>query len=200
MRKLAVMAALLAATGVWADEKGSTGEETKEAGQAAARDTKKGAEHAKDWSKDKAHKVGEKGDQAKDWSKEQANKAGEKTDQAGDRMQTTAQESNRTATTPDQQAQARTDQNKDDPARERMKKDSFDIEGKVSKASGQKLTLNREDAPAATLHVDKTTKIELDGEKATLSQLRPGQDVKASFNLQGEKAHAIEIKAEKQDK
>jgi Cu/Ag efflux protein CusF len=188
MRRLAVMtaAALLAAGTATADDRvGSTSQETKEAGQAAARDTKKA------------------GNQAKDWSKEQGQKADQKADAAGDRMQTTAQESNRTAASPDQRpatdAQARQADTKDQ-ARDQMKKDSFDIEGKVSKVSAKQLTLSREDASMATLHVDRTTKVEVDGQQAKLSQLKPGQDVKASFNLKGDKPTAIEIKADKLDK
>ncbi|BDG05352.1 hypothetical protein [Anaeromyxobacter oryzae] len=172
MRKLAVMAALLVAGAAYADDQlGSTQQETKEAGQAAARDTKQGANEAKDWSKD------------------QAAKADQKANEAGDRMQTTAQESGKTAESKDQMAQS-------GQAAE-MKKDSFDIDGKVSKVSSSRLTVARKDAPAATLHVDHTTKVEVDGKQAHLSELKPGQDVKASFNLKGDKPTAIEIKAEK---
>jgi hypothetical protein len=81
---------------------------------------------------------------------------------------------------------------------ERMREGAFDIEGKVSKVSKSSLTLSREGAASATLHVDKTTKIEVDGSEARLTQLKPGQDVKASFNLKGDKPTAIEIKAESQ--
>jgi hypothetical protein len=38
--------------------------------------------------------------------------------------------------------------------------------------------------------------VELDGNVARLGALRPGQDVKASFNLKGDKPMAIEIKAD----
>lgn len=78
-------------------------------------------------------------------------------------------------------------------------KNNFDVEGKIQKVSKNTLTLAREDLPPATLNISKDTKIELDGEQASMQQLKQGQDVKASFNLKGEKAEAIEIKAEKMD-
>jgi hypothetical protein len=76
-------------------------------------------------------------------------------------------------------------------------KNNFDVEGKIQKVSKSSITVSREDLPAATLNVNKDTKIELDGEKVSAAQLKTGQDVKASFNLKGDKAEAIEIKAEK---
>lgn len=76
-------------------------------------------------------------------------------------------------------------------------KNNFDIEGKISKVSETSITITREDLPAATLKVSKDTKVEVDGEKASTSQLRQGEDVKASFNLQDDKPVAVEIKAEK---
>jgi hypothetical protein len=169
MRRLAVLVAvLLAGAAVADDSKGSTSEETKEAGQAAARDTKQGAQNAKDYSK-------EQGDRAQD-SAHQTNQD----------MHSQANE------------QRRSDQQATSDARDRMKKDSFDIDGKISRASGTQLTIQRDNAPAATLHVDKLTKIEVDGQHASAKELKPGQDVKASFNLKGDKPTAVEIKAEKQ--
>ena len=80
-------------------------------------------------------------------------------------------------------------------ARDRMSKDKFDISGKLSKVSKNSVTLNREDATMATLHVDRNTKVEVDGNQGRLTELKPGQDVKASFNLKGDRPIAIEIKA-----
>lgn len=79
-------------------------------------------------------------------------------------------------------------------------KNNFDMKGKVLKVSANSITIARDDLPAATLVVSPNTKIELDGERASIKQLLPGQDVKASFNLQGQRAEAVEIKAEKKDK
>jgi len=169
MRKLIVMMAalLLAGTAAADDQKlGSTGQETKEAGQAASRDAKAGAD-----------KMG-------DQTRATANDARERT---GDAMR---DQNTGADTTRDAQASH-------DQARDQMKKDSFDIKGKVSKVSPNSLTLHRDDATAATLHTDANTKVEVDGNTARLSQLKSGQDVKASFNLKGDKPMAIEIKASK---
>ena len=116
-------------------------------------------------------------------------------DKMGDQTRATTGDAMR-----DQNTGADTQANADrshDQARDHMKKDSFDIKGKVSKVSSNSLTLHRDDATAATLHTDKNTKVEVDGNTARLSELKPGQDVKASFNLKGDKPMAIEIKASK---
>ncbi len=76
-------------------------------------------------------------------------------------------------------------------------KDNFEVKGKIQKVSMNSITVAREELPAATLNVSKGTKIELDGEQASMKQLKAGQEVKASFNLQGAKPEAVEIKAEK---
>lgn len=78
-------------------------------------------------------------------------------------------------------------------------KDNFEVEGKISSVSASSITLNREELPAAKLSVDRNTKIELDGKQVSSSQLKEGQEVKASFNLQDDKPMAVEIKAEKMD-
>jgi hypothetical protein len=79
-------------------------------------------------------------------------------------------------------------------------KDNFKVEGKISQASAGSLTVTREEMPPAKLMVDRNTQIELDGEKVSAAQLKPGQEVKAEFNLQDDKPMAIEIKAEKADR
>lgn len=76
-------------------------------------------------------------------------------------------------------------------------KSNYDVEGKVQKVSASSITVQREELPPATLHVSKNTQVELDGEKASIQQLKPGQEVKASFNLRGNSPEAVEIKAEK---
>lgn len=156
MRKLAVLmgALLLAGTAAADDRLGSTKEETKEAGQAAARDTKESADRAAQWTRD----------------------------QAGTGS---ANEPGMHPSTPQAEHQ-----------RDAMSKSDFDIKGKISKVSGTRITLDRDDATTATLHCDRNTKVELDGNTARLSQLKPGQDVKASFNLKGDKPMAIEVKAD----
>jgi hypothetical protein len=95
-------------------------------------------------------------------------------------------------------AQARMDDEKKHPLFEG--KNNFDLDGKVAEVSADKITIQRNELPAATLHVSKNTKVEVDGEKASIGQLKRGQDVKASFNLQGDKVEAVEIKADKLEK
>ncbi len=76
-------------------------------------------------------------------------------------------------------------------------KKNFDLDGKVQDASRDRITIQRKELPPVTLHVSPGTKVEVDGKRASTEQLQQGQDVKASFNLQGETAEAVEIKADK---
>ena len=78
-------------------------------------------------------------------------------------------------------------------------KKNFDLDGKVQDASKDRITIQRKELPPATLHVSPGTKVEVDGKRASTEQLQQGQDVKASFNLHGETAEAVEIKADKPD-
>jgi hypothetical protein len=76
-------------------------------------------------------------------------------------------------------------------------KNNFDVKGKVSQVSQDSITIQRDELPPATLHVSQNTKVEMDGKQVSTHQLQRGQDVKASFNLRGDKAEAVEIKADK---
>lgn len=76
-------------------------------------------------------------------------------------------------------------------------KDNYEVKGRISSVSASSITVRRDELPAAKLRVDRNTKIELDGEHVSAAQLRQGQEVKASFNLQDDKPMAVEIKAEK---
>ena len=76
-------------------------------------------------------------------------------------------------------------------------KENFDLDGKVQEASKDRITIQRDELPAATLKVVPGTKIEVDGQVSSANQLKRGQDVKASFNLRGGLAEAVEIKADK---
>jgi hypothetical protein len=78
-------------------------------------------------------------------------------------------------------------------------KNNFDVDGKIQSVSANSITIHRDDLPPATLMVSKNTKIELDGDQVSAKMLKQGQDVKASFNLNKDKAEAVEIKAEKKD-
>jgi hypothetical protein len=79
-------------------------------------------------------------------------------------------------------------------------KNNFDVEGKVQSASQDKITIQRDDLPAVTLHVSPSTKVEVDGKDASAGQLKQGQDVRASFNLRGDKPEAVEINADAPEK
>ncbi|HEY6100514.1 MAG TPA: hypothetical protein VIW03_13850 [Anaeromyxobacter sp.] len=76
-------------------------------------------------------------------------------------------------------------------------KDNYEVKGKITKVSTNTVTIARDELPPATLIVSPSTKVEVGGEAASVKQLKAGQDVKASFNLEGSKAEAVEIKAEK---
>jgi hypothetical protein len=75
-------------------------------------------------------------------------------------------------------------------------KDNFDMKGRVARVSGSSVTLHRDDLPDVTLKTSSGTRIEVNGNPAKVSQLRPGEDVRASFNLQGSSPMAVEIKAD----
>ncbi|WP_242342571.1 DUF5666 domain-containing protein [Anaeromyxobacter terrae] len=76
-------------------------------------------------------------------------------------------------------------------------KDNYEVKGKIEAVTASSITVRRDELPAAKLSVDRNTKIELDGQHVAASQLKQGQDVKASFNLKDDKPLAVEIKAEK---
>ena len=78
-------------------------------------------------------------------------------------------------------------------------KHNYDLDGKVQKVSKDSITISRDDLPAATLSVSHGTRVQLDGDDVSIERLRPGEDVKASFNLDKEKPEAVEIKAKRSD-
>ncbi len=88
---------------------------------------------------------------------------------------------------------------KEEPKSRFEGKSNFDVKGKIASVSGNALTLRRDDdkLPPVTLHVAGDTKVTLGGDHASLSQLQAGEDVKASFNLEGDKPIAVEVKADK---
>ncbi len=79
-------------------------------------------------------------------------------------------------------------------------KKNFDVDGKVQKVSKGSITIARDGLPPATLDMAHGTKVQLDGNDASIQQLAPGQDVKASFNLAGDKPEAVEIQAKRASK
>jgi hypothetical protein len=78
-------------------------------------------------------------------------------------------------------------------------KHNYDLDGKVQKVSNDSITISRDDLPPATLTVSHGTRVQLDGDDVSIERLRPGEDVKASFNLDKEKPEAVEIKAKRTD-
>lgn len=58
---------------------------------------------------------------------------------------------------------------------------------------GRSITIARDQAPAATLHVADETRIVVDGRVARLADLRPGDDVRAVFDFDRSTPVAIEI-------
>ncbi len=78
-------------------------------------------------------------------------------------------------------------------------KRNFVVDGKVAKVSNDSITINRDDLPPATLGIARGAKVQLDGDDVSVRQLRPGEDVKASFNLDKDRAEAVEIKAKRTD-
>jgi len=80
----------------------------------------------------------------------------------------------------------------------------FEVKGMVHAVTGSGLlgmeadtvTINREGAPAARLHVADKTRITLDDRPAKLSDLREGDEVRAVFDFDEDRPVAIEIVAE----
>jgi hypothetical protein len=100
----------------------------------------------------------------------------------------------------DKQADARSDAAKHERSGKHPifgSKDNFQVKGRIASVSSGSITVRRENLPAAKLNVDPNTKIELDGDRVSTSALKPGEDVKASFNLQDDRPIAVEIKAKK---
>lgn len=79
-------------------------------------------------------------------------------------------------------------------------KQNFDVDGRIARIGRESVTIERKDLPAVTLRIQNFTDIQLDGAHASHGQLHPGQDVKASFNLEGDRPVAVEIKADSKKK
>ncbi|HET8541066.1 MAG TPA: hypothetical protein VFL83_14425 [Anaeromyxobacter sp.] len=60
---------------------------------------------------------------------------------------------------------------------------------------GRSITVAREDAPPAVLHVADETRIAVEGRVSRLGDLRPGDDVRVVFDFDGDKPVAIQIEA-----
>jgi hypothetical protein len=78
----------------------------------------------------------------------------------------------------------------------------FQVEGTVASVGegmlglgGRSITISRTDAPDAQLRISGDTKVTLDDRRATLDDLRPGDDVRAVFDFDQGTPVAIELKA-----
>jgi hypothetical protein len=173
MRKLA-MTMVAAAALVWAQ--GARADD-------AAKERREAADATRDQMKQGAHDTKASADRAADRTREEGREAKGSADDQMHRAQ-------------DRHAAA----GKDEKRHSMFDgKDNFDVKGKVARVSQDSLTIQRDALPDATLKVTSETKIELNGDRATLAQLKPGADVKASFNLKNDKAEAVEIKADRKD-
>jgi flagellar biosynthesis component FlhA len=76
-------------------------------------------------------------------------------------------------------------------------KDNFDVKGRIQSVNARSITIQRDNLPPAKLDLDRNTRIELNGDRVSATQLRAGEDVKASFNLRNDKPLAVEIKADR---
>ncbi len=76
-------------------------------------------------------------------------------------------------------------------------RDHFNIEGTVASVNpNQKtITVNRPNLPPAELSTANQTKVKVDGRQATLSDLQPGTEIRAKFNLAQDQAIATEVDA-----
>ncbi len=87
------------------------------------------------------------------------------------------------------------EQDKAKAEHDQLSNDDFNLKGTVARVSRRGLTVNRDNSTPATVEVDRATKIEVDGKAARLADVKPGDDVKASFNLRGTRPIAVELKA-----
>ncbi len=77
----------------------------------------------------------------------------------------------------------------------------YEMKGRVQSVGGgflssKSVTVAREDAPAAVVHVADRTRIDLEGRVARLGDLRPGDDVRVLFDFDKDSPVAIEIDAQ----
>jgi hypothetical protein len=77
----------------------------------------------------------------------------------------------------------------------------FEVRGTVASTGGglfggNKLTIDRAGAPPAELRVGDDTRITIGGQPAKLSDLAEGDEVRATFDMDGDRAVATSIRAE----
>jgi Cu/Ag efflux protein CusF len=79
-------------------------------------------------------------------------------------------------------------------------KDTYSLKGTVAAVDpGRKsITLERKGLPAVLLHVNTNTRIEVIGKDAFLTDIQPGEEVRAKFNLADDKPIAVKLEAKKE--
>ncbi|AKF84102.1 hypothetical protein SAMN05443572_112269 [Myxococcus fulvus] len=75
------------------------------------------------------------------------------------------------------------------------KKHSLSLKGTLKKADDDSVNLTRKDLPDAELDVKAQTVVMLDGKKARVEEIPEGSEVRASFQLDGDNAVAVELRA-----
>jgi hypothetical protein len=75
----------------------------------------------------------------------------------------------------------------------------LDVQGSVIGASGNMLSLRTSDAQRIDLNVSDSTAVTLDGRSASVAQLQPGEDVRASYQMVDGRAQALRIHARSQN-
>lgn len=72
---------------------------------------------------------------------------------------------------------------------------TLEIEGTVKGVENDEVQITRPGRPTAELDLEKATEIRLDGKQAAAGDLRPGQTVRATFELHGDNPVAVRVEA-----
>ncbi|MCY1000287.1 hypothetical protein OWM54_24405 [Myxococcus sp. MISCRS1] len=75
------------------------------------------------------------------------------------------------------------------------KEHSLSLKGTLKKADDDSVNLTRKDLPDAELDVKAQTVVMLDGKKVRADQIPEGSEVRARFQLDGDNAVAVELRA-----
>ncbi|HEX9291867.1 MAG TPA: hypothetical protein VF904_20295 [Anaeromyxobacteraceae bacterium] len=71
----------------------------------------------------------------------------------------------------------------------------YEVSGKLAAVNPDKgeITIQRDRLPPALLKVEDQTRIQVGGRQSSIAELKPGGDVRASFNLSGRRPIALEV-------
>lgn len=74
---------------------------------------------------------------------------------------------------------------------------NFRMEGTVSSVdpTQRQITVQREGLPPAELQIAQDTQVKVDGKESSLSQIQPGDEVRAEFNLAENQPIAVSVDA-----